>query len=289
MDLSDSNAGQPVGAYGLRLRGLEAARDLLLPAPARWPTVRVGWSVGGPLSGPESLEDERAHINFPSGTGRVEIDRRRAEAWFTLGKPAAAMEIVHPYFPLVAAVWARWLGWEALHAGAFVVDGQAWALLGDKGSGKSSTLDWLAMQGAQILADDVLVLANAMGQAGPRCVERRANAARHLGIGENIGTVGVRERWRVRTGTVAAEVPLRGWVQLQWGREVSITPTPLAVRLPLLFENRALFVPPADPRALLALAALPAWQLSRPRTLESVDEATQRLLGVISAAAPPVL
>ena len=67
-----------------------------------------------------------------------------------------------------AAVFARWRGLETLHGGAFVDDrGGAWAVLGDRGAGKSSLLAALALAGHEVVADDLLVLDGGDCFAGP--------------------------------------------------------------------------------------------------------------------------
>jgi hypothetical protein len=133
-------------------------------------------------------------------------------------------ELVHPHLAPGAAVLARWLGRETLHAGAVLAGGGAWAMLGDRESGKSSTLDWLAAHGHPVLADDLLVLDGSDVLAGPRCIDLRADAAQRLGAGEPLGVVGTRERWRLRLGPLASSAPLRGWGILDWGDDVAVEP-----------------------------------------------------------------
>ena len=53
-----------------------------------------------------------------------------------------------------------------------------------------------------------------------------------------MGSVGARERWRVELGPVAPELPLRGWVTLEWGEEISIEPIRGAERLAALLPHR---------------------------------------------------
>ena len=100
----------------------------------------------------------------------------------------------------MAALAARWLRRESFHAGAVVVEGGAWAILGDKEAGKSSTLAHLALNGYTVLSDDVLVLERGSVFAGPRCIDLRAEPARRLGAREPLAVVGMRERFRIELG-----------------------------------------------------------------------------------------
>ena len=131
-----------------------------------------------------------------------------------------------------------------------------WALLGDKEAGKSTTLAWLAAHGHPVVCDDALVLDELTALAGPRSIDLRAESAQRLGIGEPLGTVGVRERWRVPLDPVPAELPFRGWVSLAWGDEVAVEPLRGAARLPALIPHRGVRIEPPRPEALLEYAAL---------------------------------
>jgi hypothetical protein len=273
----------PVGAYGLRLEGLETAEQLLVPAPANWPPVTVSWHVGSFPSRPQTIGEDRADLPFPSGTGRVEIDRHTTQVRLTLDKASPDADIVHPFFCTAASVWAWWLGREAFHAGGFVVDGGAWGVMGGKGSGKSSTLAYLAKKGVGIVSDDLMVLTDGRAMAGPRCIDLRGDAATRLEIGKNLGVVGVRERWRVPVEPVAAEMPFRGWVSLEWGDEVEIRRLRPSAWLGQVSRHRALNVAPRDPVAYLTLAALPSFQLTRPHSLRSLDKAIDQLLEAIGS------
>ena len=103
---------------------------------------------------------------------------------------------MHPYLAPVALVMARWLGREGFHGGGIVAGGGVWGVLGDKTAGKSTTLAWLAREGVGVVSDDVLVIDGGTALAGPRSVDLREEAAERLGVGEPMGRVGQRERWR---------------------------------------------------------------------------------------------
>lgn len=270
------------GCYGFRLSGLREGSELLGGAGPDWPLLELR---RGPVEGDAPTEDrigpERAEL--PLHAGWVAIDRRPARATFRVRGALADRELIHPYLAPVAAVAARWAGRESFHAGAVVAGGGAWVVLGDKEQGKSTTLAWLALQGHDVLADDLIVLDGASALAGPRCIDLRAESARHLGAGEPLGVVGMRERWRLTLGPVAEQVPLRGWISLAWADEVAIEALRGPERMLTLFPHRSVRLVPGAPEALVDLSSLPVWRLSRPRRWDSLADAGGRLLDVIGA------
>jgi hypothetical protein len=167
---------------------------------------------------------------------------------------------------------AHWYGRESVHAGAFAIDGRVIGVVGQRESGKSSTLARLAVDGVEIVCDDMLVLEGRRVLAGPRSLDLREEPARRLGIGSSIGMAGARERWRVRLGGLADELELSGWVHLAWGDRVEAVPLAGADRIARLLVERGARLPSLDPAVLLDLASLPSWEVRRPRVWESLDE-----------------
>ncbi len=287
-------AGEPVhgprhgvvtrpGAHGLHLPGLAGAGDLLVQAPEQWMDWHIVLADGDGTSR-EFVDDSRARIRSLPG-GWVDLDRCGRTSTMHLPRTPAPSEIAQPYLASTALVAAHWAGMPAFHAGAFVAHGKAWAVLGYKGAGKSSLLAALAQRGVPVLTDDLLIVsARLQGLAGPRCIDLREEAASVLGVGCAIGVVGGRERWRVRLDQVAAEVPLSGWIQLDWG-EPDIRSVPPAERVNVLFASLALRDEPPEPGALsrlMALFALPMLRVRRPRNLEGIDESANELYGHIA-------
>ena len=198
--------------------------------------------------------------------------------------PVREDELVHPYLAPAAAVINRWQGRESVHAGAFAVDDRALGVVGTREAGESSTLAYLALDGTDVLCDDMLIVDDEHHPlAGPRSIDLRADAAQRFQAGEAIGMTGARERWRLRLTPVETVQRLCGWVFLAWGDEVAARPLPARERIPRIAEERGLRLPPVRPDALLTLAELPAWELSRPQEWESLPRAADLLLELASA------
>jgi hypothetical protein len=264
------------------LQGVPGARALLVDAPEEWPSLEL---VRKPDDGRrpqgDSVDADRSVL--PLQRGWVEIERDPARATFRLEERPPDGDLVHPYLAPVAAVAARWSGRESFHAGAVIAGGGAWGVLGDKENGKSTTLAWLALQGQEILVDDLLVLDGRTALAGPRCIDLREEAAGRLGAGEPLGMVGLRERWRVLLDPVAAGVPLRGWITLSWADELSLEPLRGPERMLALLPYRAVALEPGTPQELIELSSLPVFRLRRPHRWDSLAEAGARLLDAIGA------
>jgi hypothetical protein len=200
---------------------------------------------------------------------------------FTLQRRLREWELVHPYLAPVAAVAGYWFDRESFHAGAFVVDGAAWAVLGVREAGKSTLLASLALRGITVVSDDMLILDADMPLAAPRAIDLRPSAAHHLGVGEPLGIVGARERWRLRLGPVVEIAPLRGWIFPAWGDRVEVSALSPHERIARLSAQRGLRLRARDPTRLLDLASLSAWELRRPRDWDDLDASTDLLLDLV--------
>lgn len=277
------------GAYGVAMAGVDGARRLLGPADSCGPVLVAERKTGSDFSlETEVIADGYARCRLSCG-GWVEVSSDRGDpptvtALLHQREVWDDEAIVHPFLASSVAVLSRWLGRATFHAGAFVAEGGALAILGEKGRGKSSTLGWLAAQGIPVLADDLVVVTDGQVLAGPRCIDLRPDAAAVLGVGEDIGMVGARQRWRMVLPDGPASAPLAGWVFPEWADEVGIVPIPARERVPRLFEHLALRLPPLDPVEYLDLARLPAWELRRPHGWQHLGTAVARLMDEVNAS-----
>ncbi len=293
-EVEDTPSGTPgaqtdggrVGAYGLSLAGLlPSPRNLLGNVPADWPswTVSYEWSAGRPSGDwTDRLDGQTAVVALGAGTAR--LDRRTSSTVLALPQCPSAAELAHPYLAATGAVAARWRGDLPLHGGAFVAGERAWGLLGDREAGKSTTVAALWRARAPILTDDLIVLRGRTVLAGPRSLDLREPTAAWLGVGDSIGVVGMRERWRIQLDQVPAETSLGGFVVLEWGPDVALTPLPAAERPAALMAALAVLALPTSPAALLEVFTLPIWRLTRPRRLSALDSATALLLETLGGA-----
>jgi hypothetical protein len=265
-------SGGALGAYGIRLSGLERARALLVPSASDWPSFQLENRVEqGPYPDFERVAPDSAELRLKTG-GRILIDRAAGSALFVTPRPIGDEELVHPYLAPVAAIVAHWYGRESIHAGGFAVDGEVWAVVGDRESGKSSTLARLALDGDTVVADDLLILDGSSVFAGPRAIDLREEPAARLGVGTSIGVAGARERWRIRLEAAPATLKLKGWIHLAWGNRVEALPVEGRDRIERLLDQRGARLPSLSPAVLLDLASLPSWEVRRPRAWETLGE-----------------
>jgi hypothetical protein len=276
-------SGGPVGAYGMRIEGLGEARSLLVPASRSWPLIEVVHRLEqGPFDELDHLGDHRAQLWLQTG-GRIEVDRHAGRAVVVTPRPLTDNDLVHPFLAPVASVIARWHGRTSFHAGAFAIDGAVWGVLGDSSAGKSSLLATLAGRGVGIVTDDILVVDHDRAFLGPRAIDLREDVARTLRLGEPLGMVGARERWRHTLPQVDGDLRIRGWISLEWGDQFNVARLAPGSRALVLDRSRAVRLAPDDPDEFLRLASLPGWKLTRPSDLRSLGPAADHLLEVLPA------
>ena len=273
---------RPCGAYGLRLSGVDGIDDVLIEAPDSWTPLDVLLRAGSVTTDNGWIAPNRAEFLTLSG-GLIQLDLERGQAILTSASMPTREEVVHPYLSSIGAMTAYLKGEETFHAGAVVLDGGAWAIVGDREAGKSSTLASLAARGIPIVCDDMLVLRGKTALAGPRTIDLRRDAAEALGLGTAIGIVGARPRWRMRVAPVEPELELRGWIFLEWGDDLAVAPVPASERLTRLRHARGALLPPTDPAALLDFAQLPGFIVRRPRDLDLLPSTLDAIIGVKSA------
>ncbi len=270
------------GAYGLSF-GEEIDQNFLVDVDPSWPRWHVRWSRAGSdtqkmdLPVREQWSPDQALLAIPP-EGFMEIDRAGASTTLHLRERPPVEALIHPLLSSTGIVAGHWLGRTPFHGGAFLVNGRAWGVLGDRDAGKSSVLMGLHRVGVPILTDDLLLVDATGAYAGPRCIDLRKSAAAHFQSGGYLGTVGARERWRVELPAVPARVPFGGWIRLDWSDEVQITAVPLRDRLATLAVNRGLRAADADMSRLLDLLDAPMVAFSRAQDWSRADEAIGTLL-----------
>lgn len=216
--------------------------------------------------------------------GHVAVDRQAGVASFRGANRLTSDEIVHPRLGMLGAIYAQWLpGRMAFHAGAFISGERAWAVVGERHEGKSTLMAALALAGLPVIGDDTLVLDGIRCLSGVRCVDLRPDAAAHLAIRDGLVTVRRGARERLVLDVPPREAPLAGWIFLKWGDELAIRALPTPERIARLAKRQGWHRRGVtDPARLLDIAALPAWELSRPRDwtlLPRVLEQVRELAG----------
>lgn len=278
------NFSSAYGAYGLPISGLEAS-DLLVQIPESGAerVVTVEQEVSPePNCGSTSFINEELAVFHLYGGGCAVIERARRSATRRAREAADADRLVHPFLATAGAAFAYWDDRECLHGGAFSDRNGAWIVLAEKGGGKSSTLASLALEHVPVLTDDQVVIADGLVFAGPRCVDLRDDFAATL---RTAATYPVREqRHRLRLPAVDPETPLRGFVILEWGRDLRLQSVPPAQRIEIIGRHRTLPLMPRDPGSLIGLAGLPMFILERPSRRELVSDVVDLLtrLGEVS-------
>jgi hypothetical protein len=261
--------------YGLHVTGIEDSN--LPPASGESrPRMDVRFTPVGAEAA--CVGGHRAVLDLPEGR-QVLLKRGESSATFT-GPPLSHDELIHPYLGEAASVFSRWAGREVFHAGAFVSDGLAWGVVGGRGSGKSSLLAELDRRGVAILADDLVITDGFQAFRGPRVIDLRS---RRPGTAERVTPARGASRWRLALPPARAAVPLGGWIYLSWRSEVAMPVVPLSIQLERLATWRSWPTLQSDPETLLALGALPGWDLRRPVDWEYADETVDLMLETIVA------
>lgn len=273
-----------IGAYGLAIAGLDEERGSLAPASADWPRVQVVLERAAVR--PRALELTATHAAWPTGpAGETVVDRAAGVVRIREPGPLSSTSAVHPRLGMAGAVFAQWLGREAFHAGAFVHRGAAWAVVGEREDGKSTLMAALTVAGVPVVTDDTLVVDDGLCLSGVRCLDLRGDAPEHLGVADRAPTVREGARRRLFLPPPPPPTPLAGWFFLRWGDEVSVREVPAArrpARIAGLKRWHRRGVP--DAHRLLALSALPAWELQRPRDWARLPDTVDAALTTVESA-----
>jgi hypothetical protein len=287
----ESRGGDPVSgpsapvaaAYGIRVEGLGAPSGLALRGAEAWPTVHFTRELTGEaLPRQSEVRGDGATIVNPAAT--LLVDRERAAVRVLSAAPVPEPDLVHPCLWPVGAVFARWRGAETLHAGAFAQPGGegAWAVMADSRGGKTSFLAMLALAGAEVLTDDLLVVEGGECVAGPRSLDLRPEVVERLAVGDRATTpVRSTSRCRMDLAPCDGRWPVAGFVELAWGDPVTVQRLEPAAGLAALARHRRVQGLGTEFAQLLALVDRPILRVARPHGWGSADEAVQRLLEAI--------
>ena len=91
--------------------------------------------------------------------GRIDLVGLEAQLDVDLGAGSLAQQDLYSMLTLSSALLLGRIGRTLIHAAAFATpDGRSWLIVGDGGSGKSTTCIGLARDGNQLLSDDQVVL-----------------------------------------------------------------------------------------------------------------------------------
>jgi hypothetical protein len=248
-----------------------------LPRDTPWPLVTVSWRQADDIGAGDRIRADYAEVELPEGE-RAVIERGNRRATLLARSPVDDGRLVHPFLAGVGTIFAWWHGHAAVHGGAFMTRAGAWVLLGGRAAGKSSMLAALHLAGRPVLADDLVVIADGVALAGPRCVDLRPDSVDALGVGGSVEPVRGGERLRLAQREVAPQARLCGWVALSWSERIEARALGPAERLERLAVHSSF--PPRDRTSLIRLAQLPGWELSRPQVPTSLEPAVDRLLGL---------
>ena len=276
-----------VAAYGLRIEGLGNPAGLALRGAERWPAIQITTELtGDALPTASEVGPDQATIVNPAGV--LVLDRARAAVRVRSAAPVPEADLIHPCLWPVGAVFARWRGAETLHAGAFAApagDG-AWAVMAQSAGGKTSFLATLALAGAEVLVDDLLVVERGECLAGPRALDLRPEVVERLGLGDRATTpVRATSRRRLALEPCAGSWPIRGFVELAWGDTVAVQRLGAAAALGALARHRRVLGLGAEFADLLELVDRPVLRLTRPHGWSSAAAAAEQLLQAVASPA----
>ncbi|MBY6539455.1 hypothetical protein HQ325_12300 [Rhodococcus sp. BP-349] len=190
----------------------------------------------------------------------------------------------HPILVSTALVVAGWQQRLAFHGGA-VLDrgGRAWGILSDREGGRTMFLGWCAAHGLDVLASDLVVTDGLEVFAGPRLLDLDENESRHYALGDDIGVVGNRRRWRVALPEVPTTAPLGGWLTLVHGPDRELRPLGVPERARLLKRSRRVDIARHHQQPWLQALTVPAFAATSRRGNPPEDTAMRSLFETLDA------
>ena len=244
-----------MGAYGFRIEGAPEDDWLAVTGGQDWPLLTLDRD-------PSVSMRDQARVDW----GRLHAD---------VAMQMPPDEIIHPLLGRMLMLLFETRGIDAMHGGVLLGGEGAWIVVGERRAGKSTLLAQCHLMGAEIASDDIVVLEGTRCLGGPRCIDLRRASARRLGAGLPVrgGT-----KQRIRLPPVVAEAELAGVIFLAWGERLELIPLRPSERLSRLAAHRAAESWPHSASLVLDIAALPAYELRRPRRLDSLPNSATLLM-----------
>ncbi|HKV70614.1 MAG TPA: hypothetical protein VJN62_05165 [Gemmatimonadales bacterium] len=196
--------------------------------PATMPTLTVG-----PVAG--WMSDRYLILSGTSAGGDVDLTSGRAVLRVPEDSGDAGEGDVYGMLTIAAGVLLAGLGRALIHGAAVVPPGDgAWVLIGDSGSGKSTTCATLCRAGWPYLSDDQVILATAERGVMVEGWVRPFHLDRDWERGERSGSRAARDAATLFPGQRRVTAPLAGLL------------------LPRIAEKHSTALAPADPAEALA-------------------------------------
>jgi hypothetical protein len=261
----------PRSAYGLNWRGLSDECELLSDARPTSVEVEVERCASA-LAHDPVVDHERATFEGPTAT----FDLRRVPLRLMVHERLGftELDLLLPGLARAAAVVHAWAGREVFQGGAVATAGGTIAVLGPRGAGKSTLLAGCLRAGAEVIADEIVVIGNDGTVAvGPRALVVRDDVAElvEADAPRAVAPAGWSGTGRlVRLGGAPVFGPLVGWVVLSWGEACELRPLRGSERMVELGARRLHGDLQRSSSSFLELASLPAWRLTRPPTRQAL-------------------
>ena len=280
--------GKQSGAYGFRLVLPRHEPELpdLIPLDGDALEVALEWRHAACLVTRADVEPDHVSLR-ERGNALLEVHRDPPSITLELPEEVTPDALVHPLLTPPISILARWRGDLTLHAGGFFANDRAWAVLGAREAGKSTTLAMLAERGLPLLADDLLVLDEGVVRAGPACIDLRPDVAERMPAARYLGEVGGRPRYRLAAPSGPARARLAGFFLMGWSEDdrVSVERVPASEALAIVYEQEYIgLLGAADPDKIFDLLEVPMWRVRRPADWKVRDEAIDRILEIAGAA-----
>lgn len=269
-------------AYGLTFGGMLAAGlgGLLASESTELPPVLLAWDPTHLVEPRVGIREDDAVLPLLLG-GHLVANRPATTATFTGTPKPDSQYLAHPGLASVGAIFSHWHGRLAFHGGGVIAGNAAYGVLGDREAGKSTTLASLAVEGRNILSDDLLVLDHGQALRGPRTIDLRPDAAAH--VPADLYPVRNDARRRMLLSYVPERVPLAGWIVLSTSESVSVQAVEPRDRLGVLAGQLAIRVAPSSPEDFLIAASAPMWRVTRTRDWRQTPELLSAIGDLIGA------